>query len=100
MSCGKPYSLAVARKLPLDNPDYLLYLRVGYVASQLLCFAIYYAITLMVSFPCRVRERGLKEADPEEERFDRVEIRSASSRDGEYLTAERLLVERCLLVNC
>jgi hypothetical protein len=27
--------LVVARKLPLDNPDYLTYLRIGYLSSQL-----------------------------------------------------------------
>jgi hypothetical protein len=39
----------VARRLPLEDPDFITYLRIGYVASQLISLAIYWFITLKVS---------------------------------------------------
>jgi hypothetical protein len=35
--------------LPLDDPEFITYLRIGYVASQLASLAIYWFITLKVS---------------------------------------------------
>jgi hypothetical protein len=39
----------VARRLPLEDPEFITYLRIGYVASQLIALAVYWFITLKVS---------------------------------------------------
>lgn len=39
---------AVARKIPFDDPDVLLYVRIGYVFTQALCLAVYYYISQKV----------------------------------------------------
>ena len=44
---------AVARKIPFDNPDVLLYVRIGYVASQLLTLGVYYYMSVKVRAPLR-----------------------------------------------
>ncbi|ORX35430.1 inorganic phosphate transporter Pho88 [Kockovaella imperatae] len=41
-------AMQVARKLPLDDPQYLTYLRGGYVTAQVVSFLIYFAITLII----------------------------------------------------
>ncbi|ORY24668.1 inorganic phosphate transporter Pho88 [Naematelia encephala] len=41
-------AMQVARRLPLDDPQFLTYLRVGYLSSQVLAIAIYYFITMMI----------------------------------------------------
>lgn len=40
---------AVARKIPMEDPQVVNYLRIGYVSAQLISLAIYYFITLKVS---------------------------------------------------
>jgi len=50
VSFGLPADLyQVARKLPMDDPTFITYLRIAYVATQLLSFAIYFYITMVVS---------------------------------------------------
>jgi len=41
-------SLAVARKIPFDEPNVLLYVRIGYVVSQIAILAVYYFISYRV----------------------------------------------------
>jgi hypothetical protein len=38
----------VARRLPMDDPEFINYLRIGYVAAQVIAVGIYYYITLKV----------------------------------------------------
>ncbi len=38
----------VARRLPTDDPQVVMYLRAMYIAGQALSFAIYYYITMKV----------------------------------------------------
>lgn len=37
-----PYLCLVARKIPFDNPEVLQYVRIAYVASQVVILAVYY----------------------------------------------------------
>ncbi|WRT65902.1 uncharacterized protein IL334_002853 [Kwoniella shivajii] len=41
-------AMQVARKIPMDDPKIINYLRIGYVASQVISLAIYYFITLKI----------------------------------------------------
>lgn len=41
----------VARKIPFDDPDVLLYVRIGYVVTQTLCLIVYYYISQKVCVP-------------------------------------------------
>jgi len=41
-------AMQVSRRLPIDDPKFVNYLRIGYVASQLISFAIYYYIILKI----------------------------------------------------
>ena len=47
--------LSVARKLPMDNPDFISYLRMAYVGSQALAFIVYYYITMKVGSSYKLR---------------------------------------------
>lgn len=38
----------VARKLPLDDPDVLNYVRIGYVTAQVVILGVYYYISMTV----------------------------------------------------
>jgi hypothetical protein len=38
----------VARKIPFDEPDVLLYVRIGYVVSQIAILSVYYYISYKV----------------------------------------------------
>jgi hypothetical protein len=40
--------LIAARKVPFEDPQVLLYVRVGYVAAQVLILGVYYYISLLV----------------------------------------------------
>lgn len=44
------HSLAflVARKIPFDNPEVLMYVRIAYVAAQAIILGVYYYISLTV----------------------------------------------------
>jgi len=46
-------SLLVARKIPFDDPEVLLYVRVGYVTVQLVVLAVYFTISSFVRVPLR-----------------------------------------------
>ncbi|GFZ43292.1 Inorganic phosphate transport protein PHO88 [Saitozyma sp. JCM 24511] len=41
-------AMQVARRLPLEDPEFITYLRIGYVASQLIALAVYWFITLKI----------------------------------------------------
>ncbi|EIM90602.1 inorganic phosphate transporter [Stereum hirsutum FP-91666 SS1] len=40
--------MQVARKIPFDDPDVLLYVRIGYVVTQAICLAVYFYISQKV----------------------------------------------------
>jgi len=40
--------MQIARKIPFENPQVLEWVRIGYVASQLLSFAVYYYVSLKI----------------------------------------------------
>ncbi|PFH47762.1 hypothetical protein AMATHDRAFT_6430 [Amanita thiersii Skay4041] len=40
--------MQVARRIPFDNPEVLLYVRIAYVATQLIILGVYYRISSMV----------------------------------------------------
>lgn len=44
LTCSSP----VARKIPFDNPEVLLYVRIGYVAVQVIVLGVYYYISMAV----------------------------------------------------
>ena len=49
----EPYDLtsfSVARKIPFDDPDVLLYVRIAYVVVQLIIFAAYYYTSMKVPY--------------------------------------------------
>lgn len=48
VSTSTANTLLVAKRLPLDNPEFINYLRIGYVGAQLAALAVYYFITLQV----------------------------------------------------
>ncbi|WWD18136.1 hypothetical protein CI109_102585 [Kwoniella shandongensis] len=41
-------AMQVARRIPMEDPQVLTYLRIGYIASQVISLAIYYYITLKI----------------------------------------------------
>lgn len=41
----------MARKIPFDDPDVLLYVRIGYVVTQAICLAVYFYISQKVCLP-------------------------------------------------
>jgi len=41
-------AMQVSRRLPMDDPQFITYLRIGYVVSQVLSLAIYYFIILKI----------------------------------------------------
>ncbi|WVN85837.1 uncharacterized protein L203_100989 [Cryptococcus depauperatus CBS 7841] len=41
-------AMQVARRIPMENPQVVNYLRIAYVSSQLIALAIYYYITLKI----------------------------------------------------
>ncbi|KAG8832413.1 hypothetical protein FRC17_001394 [Serendipita sp. 399] len=41
-------AMQVARRIPFEDPQVLLYVRIGYVASQLLCIGVYLYISSLV----------------------------------------------------
>lgn len=42
-------SLQVARKIPFDDPEVLLYARIGYVSAQLIVLAAYFVCSSKVN---------------------------------------------------
>ena len=47
-SLSQTISSTVARKIPFDDPDVLNYVRIGYVASQVIILGVYYLTSLRV----------------------------------------------------
>jgi len=43
------FLLQVARKIPFDDPEVLLYARIGYVSAQLIVLAVYFVCSSRVS---------------------------------------------------
>jgi len=43
------FFLQVARKIPFDDPEVLLYARIGYVSAQLIVLAVYFVCSSRVS---------------------------------------------------
>jgi len=42
-------AMQLARKIPMDSdPNALLYVRIGYITSQLLCLAVYYYTSMKI----------------------------------------------------
>ncbi|KAL7423683.1 phosphate transporter (Pho88) [Cryptotrichosporon argae] len=41
-------AMQVARRLPTDDPQVVMYLRAGYVGAQLLSLAVYYYVTIQI----------------------------------------------------
>lgn len=44
----------VARKIPFENPDVLMYVRTGYVLSQAITLGLYYYMSQKVYAPVRI----------------------------------------------
>ncbi|KAJ8503504.1 hypothetical protein ONZ45_g10806 [Pleurotus djamor] len=41
-------AMQIARKIPFDDPEVLTYVRIGYVASQIIILGVYYYVTLTI----------------------------------------------------
>jgi len=52
-SSSNPLDDVVARKIPFEDPLVLNYVRAGYVLAQVIVLAVYYYVSLVVSFLIR-----------------------------------------------
>lgn len=68
----------------MNDPQFIGYLRIAYVASQALALLTYYFITMKVSSFLRIgSEVELTGLDPKKERFVGPQIRQPAIRHGQ-----------------
>jgi hypothetical protein len=82
---------SVARKLPLNDPDFIGYLRIAYVVSQVGALLVYYFITMKVSLVTfwKPDRRDLTLADPKKERPIGSQICQPAFCYGEQIASTR-----------